>query len=292
MSSDKSLVGVNGDPKTMAANSAAKANDSKTPRKAAVAQNDSKDKTTSELLAKLRKELKVADSWADEVVSEDGDDAVEVKEQKKLSGIFSSPTDLHASALHYYRNQLFGAMRGKGKQRGSLSKNGVYRMEVNMAKTTTASGAGTVAGSPRYGNTSDYSPLSSFFVAIFARFRIVHVKVYVTVDTPDNSSATTPHELVAAVDTSNNSTTTTSLTQVWQIPGSQIVVCANTPNGGPSGKLKPVFSFKVIPEQEWFNLNSDTQRGSIPFYGTGWTNTTGTVTFWFRTTFEFSGMIL
>lgn len=177
------------------------------------------------------------------------------------------------------------------RPRGSgLSRNAVFPMEMNTVKVYVASAGQVVAGAARYGLTSDYAGFSTMS-AVFARFRIVHVSVFVTQGLADSSSSGTPHNLVVAMNPADTTGTPSNLATCWEIPGSVLVNTSTLPSGA-IGRIKPVLRSKVLPEQDWFQTVSDSQKGCFPFYGTGWTASTGDLNFWIRSRFEFSGILI
>jgi len=213
----------------------------------------------------------------------------EVKEDKDTKRAEDSSGDSRSNALMLKRaSALFLA---GAKQGNALARNAVYPMELNCVQSFTASGGGVVAGSPRYGSGTLY-PGFSTLSSVFARFRVVHIAVYFTTSAADNGSATTPKEVVLAVDTGDTSNTPGSLSAAWEIPGARIVIVANTTAGGPGGPLRPIVRTKIVPELEWLSTASGSQQGCIPFIGTGWTATTGTCSIWLRSRFEFSGPLV
>jgi len=214
---------------------------------------------------------------AKETKEEKLEDAVLVDVEKKF--------DINEHLLAYVRRSL--VMR---RPKGGLSRNFTYPMEMSLVKVFTANGSGFVSGALRYGLTSDY-PGFSTMASVFTRFRIVHVSLFVTQGLSDSNSSTTPHNLCVGMNVGDTSGTPSGLAGCWEIPGSVLVQVSTLPAAN-IGKIKPVMRSKVVPEQDWFQTVSDSQRGCFPFYGTGWTATTGDVNFWIRARFEFTGMLI
>jgi hypothetical protein len=302
MSAEKPLVGVTGKLETGSASREAKAINTPSLGKQVVADSkraESKEKAVSALLARLKIEDQVADAWERLSVTSTkaAEESSEVKgtNEGKAPGLLSSllkGSEVEDKAMMaYIQRALLSRSRGKGRRSKGLARNAVYTMELNLLTTFTASGGGVVSGSPRYGSMTSY-PGFSTLSSVFARFRLVHLKVFVTLGIADSSSGTTPHELVIAADTGDTSATPSSLASAWEIPGSRIVVVANEPSGGSAGPLRPVLSFKVVPEQEWFDTATGSQKGCLPFYGLGWTATSGTVDIWLRAVVQFSGLLI
>ncbi len=218
----------------------------------------------------------------------------ENKESKKLSGdeasVGSQPADGTSSESTSLDLRMAIPLLLKGNRGRSLkSANSTYRVLVSQVANLLADGSGNFAGSLRFGDPSLWQGTSTWN-ALFQRFRVVHVS-YVITRAPANASAgTTPSQSICYLDVGVTSVTP-SLSGAFQAPNSRVYSDGAGYGFAPT-ILKPVLESQVLPEQDWFDITTQTQKGCLVVYTTGNTASVNAQTVFARYVVEFSGLLL
>ncbi len=168
--------------------------------------------------------------------------------------------------------------------------NRVYKFVLAEANDLKADGSGNYAGSLRYGDATAFNGYSTWN-ATFMRYRVTHLEVYVMRASANTGAGTSPTQSVCYLDTAVTSSTPSGLSGAWSAQGARLY----SDGGGygfPSAPVKPIIQSKIVPEKEWFDLNSEKQLGCVAFYTTGNTVSVNAQTVFFKIHVEFSGLLI
>jgi len=184
------------------------------------------------------------------------------------------------------------ALKGSGGKLSSPNK--VYRFLISDLVTVSADSGGLTAGSLRYGDPSLWSQTSTLAL-VFERFRVVKA-IYTFVPTSLNAgtggSGIPYQSLVVGLDPSINSVTYTSTLNCWSHPTARLAQLPSTNGGEPGGSLKHALMHKIVPEQQWFDIAGETQRGCVFYYGDAATVSVGAFRIFAKYIVEFSGLLV
>jgi hypothetical protein len=164
-------------------------------------------------------------------------------------------------------------------------------MRLSDVITITADTGGVIATSTRVGDPTIWSSYSTF-AALFQRFRVVHVTLRIMRAPLNSNIGVFTDNSALYMDTTSTSVTPSSLAGVWASPGAKVYSAGGGGYGMQPEAVKPVFSSKILPEQEWFNLSTEKQKGCIAVYGVGNTHSVEAQYWYLEYTVEFSGLLI
>jgi hypothetical protein len=219
----------------------------------------------------------------------------ELNDEKKADVPFEEKKELKTKADFTELMMLHGlSAKGKGgggPARGLLKPNSTYRFAVSEVVTITADSGGVIATSTRIGDPTVWSSYSTF-AAMFQRFRVVHVQLRAMRAPLNSNIGVFTDNSVLYMDTTATSVTPTSLAGVWASPGAKLYGVGGGGYGMQPAVIKPILNAKIIPEQEWFDLSTEKQRGCIAVYGVGNTHSLEAQYWYLRFTVELSGLLI
>jgi hypothetical protein len=201
----------------------------------------------------------------------------------------SSP-EVSALGILKMLKPLSGRGYRSGKK-GLLSPNSTYKCVVSNVITVSADSSGIFGVSTRTGDPTIWSSYSTF-AALFQRFRVVHVALRVMRAPLNSNIGVITDQTALYMDTTSTSVSPSSLAGVWASPGAIIYSAGGGGYGMQPEAIRPVFQSAIKPEQEWFDLSAEKQRGCIAAYGVGNTHSVEAQYWFFRYTVEFSGLLI
>jgi hypothetical protein len=186
--------------------------------------------------------------------------------------------------------KMLAAKRGK-MFRGLLSPNSTYKVITSEVVTVTADSGGVIATSTRIGDPTVWSSYATF-AAMFQRFRVVHVDLRIMRAPLNSNIGVFTDNSCLYMDLTSTSVTPSSLAGVWASPGAKLYSAGGGGYGMQPTAIEPIFSSHIKPEQEWFNLSTEKQKGCIAAYGVGNTHSVEAQYWYLRFTVELSGLLI
>lgn len=180
-----------------------------------------------------------------------------------------------------------------GSGKGLKNVNRTMTFIMTEAVDYKADSGGKVIASRRFGLPSQWTSIATF-QAVFQRFRVVGVEYFIIpmVENGGSVSVYTPQAGVAYLDTASTAVTLGSVSSGFAAPGSQLFSIGLVNTNMASKKLLPVYRAKVRPEQDWFDLSAESQKGCLAFYTYGATGSANAWSLYARYRVQFSGLLL